>query len=909
MLRFMNLRKWTFLHRLIVIILLSTPTGLFAQALQYEYEQVTSSRTFDTAADIHIQATKDAIINDAIVNIASEDTRLFFDNIKPNDVATRYATNIQIYGAPLFVGVNARVVLYEQGTVVIPHTHDYTPLKAYTGLGFEGDEASYSCNYYYSNCPPVNAPDSLCQSMLLDNAIHSLKLKRGYMATLACEPNGMGYSRIYIADTSDVELRELPHELDGKISYIRVMRWQYPSKKGWVGSYWKEMTKGLQYVEEQCDKTNSTWFYNWGSTATGTRNPNTDSPYLNQEFVPMKWGAGGSWKKLYALEDVTHILGYNEPDHTEQSDVSVERAIEEWPLMMQTGLRLGSPATTDFTWLYNFMNEAKRRNYRVDYVAIHAYWGGLSPYEWYIRLKEIHERTKRPLWITEWNNGANWTKEDWPSGTEKQQQKQLNDIKGILEVLDTCNFIERYSIYNWVEDKRYMLSPNGILTPAGEYYRDNTSAYFFNRGKEVIPTWKVRRPPLLSYGGYTDEGQVMLHWDDENGEQIAKYLIEESRNGGHSFCIVDSITAPALSAEIPLTVNGSDTLGIYYRIVSVTADGTTLSSEPVKITVIDNIHHEVANTELLITEDWQPIMLSDAYSSPPAVLTGIPTYRNKMPLSLRVRNIKPDAFDAKLDSWEYQDNPVLANPDTLAYLILPYGHYTWEEIDAEVGEVQLGGASCSEVSFAKPFDEVPVVIANQVSDNSMAATSVRVFDVTCEGFKVKLQYEAKTTPTDTNETVHYLAASTGTGLLDDKEIRVGRTPDNAVTDNLDGGYTINLGTSYTRLPYVFGAMQTMNDTITSTLRVKSRSTSSVTIIKDREKSTSHSRVEPEQMGWFVIGHTHNSSSVLPLPYQSCLSEHPVHELSGKVVYSGNTERHRVYIVIDKHEKTKILDNH
>lgn len=28
-----------------------------------------------------------------------------------------------------------------------------------------------------------------------------------------------------------------------------------------------------------------------------------------------------------------------------------------------------------------------------------------------------------------------------------------------------------------------------------------------------------------------------------------------------------------------------------------------------------------------------------------------------------------------------------------------------------------------------------------------------------------------------------------TGLLGDKEIRVGRTPDNAVTDNLDGGTT------------------------------------------------------------------------------------------------------------------------
>ena len=483
----------------------------------------------------------------------------------------------------------------------------------------------------------------------------------------------MGYSRIYIADTHDLELDSLPSELDGKISYIRVMRWQYPSKKGWVGSYWKEMVKGLQYVEEQCDKTHSTWFYNWGSTATSTRNPGTEHLYLNQEFVPMKWGAGGSWNKLYALEDVTHILGYNEPDHAEQSNVSVERAIEEWPLMQQTGLRLGSPATTDFAWLYNFMNEANRRNYRVDYVAIHAYWGGLSPHEWYTRLREIHERTKRPLWITEWNNGANWTKENWPSGTEKQQQKQLNDIKGILQVMDTCSFVERYSIYNWVEEKRYMLKPNGTLTPAGEYYKDDAPDYFFNRDQEVIPIWKAQQAPQLSYGGYTDDKHIILHCNDVNGEQITNYLLEESRDGGYHYTIIDTISPLTPSFKIPLNISNSDTtFGITYRILAQALDGIKLASSNIKVTIVPHKHRKTIATELLITEHWAPIILSDEFTNPPAVLTGIPTYRNKMPLSLRIRDIKPNAFDTKLHAWEYQEHPALANPDTMACLILPH---------------------------------------------------------------------------------------------------------------------------------------------------------------------------------------------------------------------------------------------
>ena len=116
-------------------------------------------------------------------------------------------------------------------------------------------------------------------------------------------------------------------------------------------------------------------------------------------------------------------------------------------------MRVGSPATTDFGWLYDFMSECNKRNYRVEYVAIHAYWGGSggsvvvsSVKDWYNKLKEVHEKTGRPLWITEWNNGANWTHETWPSDKAAQQEKQRLFMTEILAMMDTCKFIERYSV-------------------------------------------------------------------------------------------------------------------------------------------------------------------------------------------------------------------------------------------------------------------------------------------------------------------------------------------------------------------------------------------------------------------------------------------------------------------------------
>lgn len=129
-------------------------------------------------------------------------------------------------------------------------------------------------------------------------------------------------------------------------------------------------------------------------------------------------------------------------------------------------------------------------NYRVDFVALHCYWGGKSPQNWYNDLKYIHERTGRPLWITEWNNGANWTTEWWPDAskayTDANARKQLNDLKGILQVLDTASFVERYFIYDWVQDCRAMVL-NGQLTLAGAYYSANKSQIAYNGNREVVP--------------------------------------------------------------------------------------------------------------------------------------------------------------------------------------------------------------------------------------------------------------------------------------------------------------------------------------------------------------------------------------------------------------------------------------
>ena len=112
------------------------------------------------------------------------------------------------------------------------------------------------------------------------------------------------------------------------------------------------------------------------------------------------------------------VLGYNEPDQASQANLLVGDAIYSWPDLLGTGLRVGSPAPSDggrSSWLYPFITQADAAGLRVDFCAVH-YYQSHNPADaagcasqMYSFLLDVWNNTHRPIWVTEWNNGANWT--------------------------------------------------------------------------------------------------------------------------------------------------------------------------------------------------------------------------------------------------------------------------------------------------------------------------------------------------------------------------------------------------------------------------------------------------------------------------------------------------------------------
>ena len=82
------------------------------------------------------------------------------------------------------------------------------------------------------------------------------------------------------------------------------------------------------------------WYYNWSYT------PSTNVTG-SKEFVPMIWDENSlSWLESDQVANYTTILGFNEPDLTNQANLSVLQAASYQDLFTETGLRIGSPATS-----------------------------------------------------------------------------------------------------------------------------------------------------------------------------------------------------------------------------------------------------------------------------------------------------------------------------------------------------------------------------------------------------------------------------------------------------------------------------------------------------------------------------------------------------------------------------------
>lgn len=274
-----------------------------------------------------------------------------------------------------------------------------------------------------------------------ENKIVSFHVPKGLMVVFAENFDGTGES-ITVAAIDGAIKANLPARLRNNISYIRYSKISNPDKKG-IGITDDAVVQNFA----------SAWYYSWGLNKPS---------YLNQQYIPMTWGKGSAIddnvRYLVERPDVDHLLSFNEPDNSSQSNVPVDTAVARYKIMQKSGLRLGSPVTEQNNafgagkWLTDFMSKAQVQKLRIDYICVHWYdWGNqtnnaatdsLTAERVFSRFQNYIQtiRTNYPnynIWVTEYNANINRT----------SQVVHKYFMKLSSEWMNTLPYVERYAYF------------------------------------------------------------------------------------------------------------------------------------------------------------------------------------------------------------------------------------------------------------------------------------------------------------------------------------------------------------------------------------------------------------------------------------------------------------------------------
>lgn len=200
-----------------------------------------------------------------------------------------------------------------------------------------------------------------------------------------------------------------------------------------------------------------TWYYTWGQTGCKS---------LTLPFVPMAWGKGSLPNAHTPV-----MLGFNEPDGTAQSNLTVQQALSMWSQVTTQCDRVGSPATAGNptepgSWLEQFMASKPK----VDFICVHWY----APPNATSFLKEIDAiwtKYNLPIWITEFAV-SDWSGK-YPGGFAPAQVQEF--MKEACAGLDSRRYVERYSWKTRGTSDPHMgtsaiFNDNGTLTELGKIY-------------------------------------------------------------------------------------------------------------------------------------------------------------------------------------------------------------------------------------------------------------------------------------------------------------------------------------------------------------------------------------------------------------------------------------------------------
>ncbi|KAJ7600826.1 glycosyl hydrolase catalytic core-domain-containing protein [Mycena floridula] len=215
------------------------------------------------------------------------------------------------------------------------------------------------------------------------------------------------------------------------------------------------------------------WVYDWGL--------DIPAPLLtsNLEYIPMQYGLGNIENLAASLQahGAKTVLGFNEPDFDQQSDLDPTYAAQLWIKYMNplkdliSGIRIGGPAVSSSgsgqPWLEQFF-AACNSNCKMDFLPLH--WYGVGVAGLYDYLFQIHgQYPNLTIWMTEYAG-----KSHLAGFILMFYLEVITFLNQTAAYFDTLPWVERYAWFGYFRPENgsayNFLDADGGLNALGKAY-------------------------------------------------------------------------------------------------------------------------------------------------------------------------------------------------------------------------------------------------------------------------------------------------------------------------------------------------------------------------------------------------------------------------------------------------------
>jgi len=236
--------------------------------------------------------------------------------------------------------------------------------------------------------------------------------------------------------------------------------------------------------------TRASWWYNWHTRpnhivdgyCTCDTAPDCGPEPSKPEFVPMIWGyhEDQPWhddESDPVAAKYHTILGFNEPNHSDQSDIDPETAAAAWIEIQEMYpdkiLVSPAPAGGNTNWFDKFFEFCEVLGCRIDYLATHDYDGHANHVM--NKLENLYQRYGKKIWLTEFAKCCT-----------RDKGEVETFVKAIIPKLEAADYVYRYSWFiTRYSDKFSSTFKMNETVADGDWYLDKVNALFIEGSSEL----------------------------------------------------------------------------------------------------------------------------------------------------------------------------------------------------------------------------------------------------------------------------------------------------------------------------------------------------------------------------------------------------------------------------------------